>query len=135
MPSARARFPIRFRHALMLGGFIPLAMTVPAASPTAQLINPFSQTWANRLNSDDLAAVTQATNQLLDLPNLTAGETESWSNPQSGARGIATAGNAVRRKGLPCRVVHYEAEVPGPRPLRGLDLTWCKTNEGWKLGW
>ncbi|HEX4171579.1 MAG TPA: hypothetical protein VHY82_03795 [Acetobacteraceae bacterium] len=113
-----------------------LVLLIGAWLPGAALaqINPFRGTRASPLNADDVSALTDATNRLLDRQGLTAGAKESWSNPKSGANGTVTAGNAVRQKGLACRVMHYDYTVPGPRSERDRKLTWCKTHDGWKIG-
>ena len=102
--------------------------------PALAQINPFRGGRATPLNADDIAALTKATNDLLDRPQLVAGGTETWNNPKSGASGTVTAGNPVQRKGLACRVVLYRTTVPGPGTERSTSLTWCKTTNGWKIG-
>lgn len=97
-------------------------------------INPFRGTRGVPLSADDISALTDATNRLLDRPGLTAGARETWSNPRSGASGTVTAGNAVRQRGLACRVMEYDYTVPGPRSERNRRLTWCKTHDGWRIG-
>ena len=119
---------MNFRHAL------PLLLSAACLFQPAQAqINPFRGSRGTPLNNDDIAALTEATNRLLDRPKLVSGGTETWSNPQSGASGTATAGNPVQRKGLACRVVNYRTTVPGPRAERSTALTWCKTKDGWKI--
>jgi len=107
-----------------------LCLTQPAFAQ----INPFRGSRSTPLNADDIAALTAATNRLLDLPDLVPGNSETWSNPASGASGTITAGKAVRRKGFACRMMDYQATVPGPRAGRRATLTWCKTPDGWRLG-
>lgn len=111
-----------------------LVIAACLAGPAFGQINPFRNTRATPLNSEDIAALTDATNRLLDNPQVKSGNSESWDNPRSGASGTATAGNATHRKGLACRVVNYQLNVPGARPQRGATLTWCKTKDGWKIG-
>ena len=111
-----------------------LLVAVTLAQPAFAQINPFRNTRATPLNADDLAALRDATNRLLDDPQLKVGNTEPWSNPQSGASGTATAGAPTHRHGLACRMVQYQLNMPGPRPQRGTTLTWCKTKDGWKIG-
>jgi surface antigen len=103
------------------------------AQPALGQVNPFRGSSATPLNADDIAALTEATNRLLDRPQLVTGATESWSNPKSGASGTITAGSAVQRKGMACRIVGYQNTVPGPRAKRNATLTWCKTKDGWKV--
>jgi surface antigen len=104
------------------------------SQPAFAQINPFRGSRGTPLRAADIAALTEATNRLLDRPDLVPGGTETWSNPASGASGTITAGQAVQRKGLACRMVDYQATVPGPRAGRRATLTWCKTADGWKLG-
>jgi hypothetical protein len=110
-----------------------LLIAVGLSQPALAQINPFRGSRGTPLDAGDLAALTEATNRLLDRPHLVPGGTEPWSNPQSGASGTATAGNAVQRKGMACRVVRYQNTVPGPRAERNTTLTWCKTKDGWKI--
>jgi surface antigen len=102
-------------------------------SASAQ-INPFRNNVGTPLNAADMAALTEATNRLLDRSKLVSGATETWANPQSGAGGTVTAGDPVRRKGMACRVMRYHHTVPGPAAERNVTLTWCNTKEGWKIG-
>jgi surface antigen len=113
---------------------LPLVLIAAClAQPVSAQINPFRGTRATPLNADDIAALTDATNRLLDRPGLAAGAKETWSNTKSGANGTVTAGNATKRKGLACRVMQYDVSVPGPHSERNRTLTWCKTKDGWKL--
>lgn len=121
---------------LMFRQGVLLLLLIGACLPDVALgqISPFRGTRGSPLNADDVSALTEATNRLLDRQGLTAGAKESWSNPKSGAGGTVTAGNAVRQKGLACRVMQYDYTVPGPRSERNGKLTWCKTHDGWKVG-
>jgi surface antigen len=115
---------------------LPLLLIAACLSqPVLAQINPFRGSRGTPLNAEDITALTEATNHLLDRPHLVSGAKETWSNPQSGASGTATAGNPLHRKGLACRVVHYQTTFPGgPRAERSNTLTWCKTKDGWKIG-
>ena len=109
-----------------------LALSVLLPLPASAQINPFRGSRSTPLNADDLTALTDASNRLLDRPNLVAGGTEDWNNPQSGITGTVTAGNPVHRKGLACRALSYR--ITAPAPQRNAKLTWCKTKDGWKIG-
>ncbi len=102
--------------------------------PVLAQINPFRNSSATPLNAEDITALTDATNRLLDRTQLAVGDTENWSNPKSGASGTVTAGEATERNGLACRMLDYQHTVPGPRPERAVTFTWCKTKDGWKVG-
>ena len=94
---------------------LPLVLIAACLSqPVSAQINPFRGTRATPLNADDITALTDATNRLLDRTGLAAGARETWNNTKSGANGTVTAGNATKRKGLSCRVVRYDVSVPGP---------------------
>jgi surface antigen len=110
-----------------------LLFAVCLSQPALAQINPFRGSRDVPLNAADLAALTEATNRLLDRPQLAAGASENWSNPQSGVSGTATAGNPVQRQGMACRAVIYRATVPGQDTPRSRTLTWCKTKNGWKV--
>lgn len=108
--------------------FIVACLALPAKAQ----INPFRGSAGTPLNNDDIAALIDATNRLLTRPKLAIGDSDTWSNPKSGAHGTVTAGSATQRKGLACRVMTYRHTVPGPQAERSGALTWCKTADGWK---
>ena len=110
-----------------------LLIALSLAQPVAAQINPFRGSNATPLNKDDISALTEATHHLLDQTGLVAGQSETWSSP-SGASGDVTAGNAVHRKGLSCRVMDYRIRAGSSGAERTRTLTWCKTKDGWKIG-
>jgi surface antigen len=109
-----------------------LLLALGVTQPALAQINPFRGTSATPLNNDDIAALTDATNRLLDRPQLAKGNSDTWNNPKSGASGTVTAGDTTQYKGLGCRVMIYKVNVPGPQAERTRTLTWCKTKDGWK---
>jgi thiamine-monophosphate kinase len=124
----QSRRLLMIHHRLLL----LLALSVLLPLPASAQINPFRGSRSTPLNADDLTALTDASNRLLDRPHLVAGGTEDWNNPQSGITGTVTAGNPVHRKGLACRALSYR--ITAPAPQRNAKLTWCKTKDGWKIG-
>jgi hypothetical protein len=126
---------VAIRRRAMVRRLLLVLLIAGCLSPSVfAQISPFRGSRGEPLSQADITALTDATNRLLDRPQLATGGTETWNNPQSGASGTVTAGNAVKRKGLACRIVRYETTVPGPRPERSTTLTWCKTKDGWKIG-
>ena len=114
---------------------LPLLLIAASLSqPAFGQINPFRGSRGTPLNADDLKALGEATDRLLDRPDLVTGGSETWSNPQSGVSGTITAGSAVQRKGLACRILSYQVTGSSPGPQRRATLTWCKTSDGWKIG-
>ena len=113
---------------------LPLLLIATSLSqPVAAQINPFRGRSTVPLNKDDISALTAATHHLLDQPGLVAGQSEAWSSP-SGASGEVTAGSAVHRKGLSCRVMDYRIRTGSSGAERARTLTWCQTKDGWKMG-
>jgi hypothetical protein len=92
------------------------------------------KTFDTRLKSDDLAALKAATMHLLDRPQLAEGAFEAWSNPRSGVNGTIVAGKPLIRNGTECWALDYFMHVPGPNADRDRAFTWCRTNDGWKIG-
>jgi surface antigen len=117
------------RHLLWLP-LIGICLSMPAHAQ----ISPFRGTKGTPLNSADIAALTDATNRLLDQPDLAVGSTENWSNPQSGGSGTVTAGKPLQRHGLGCRTMQYVVTFPKDTASRNRTLVWCKTQNGWKIG-
>ena len=109
-----------------------LLIAVGLSQPVLAQISPFRGSKAVPLGKDDISALTAATYQLLDQAGLVAGASGTWSSP-SGASGDVTAGNVVHRKGLSCRVMNYRIRVGSSDEERARTLTWCKTNNGWKI--
>src|ERR1700722_2705505 len=116
----RHRGEIMMRKALWLLPLAGICLSLPAYAQ----VNPFRGSKAPPLNSADITALTDATNHLLDRPQLAAGGKETWSNPQSGANGTVTAGNPLQRHGLSCRTVQYLLIFPSDNSQRNRSLVW-----------
>jgi len=122
--------PAMIRHRL-----VPMLLIATCLSQLALAqINPFRGSSGAPLNATGITALADSPNRPLDRPELVIGGTEAWSSPQSGASGTVTAGDVVQREGLACRVLSYQHTIPGPNPQRTAMLTWCKTQDGWKIG-
>jgi hypothetical protein len=82
-----------------------------------------------RFNSDDMALMRGAANKVLDAPD--ANSQQSWSNPRTGASGMAQVrGQFTAANGTPCRRLRIVNRI------RGLEsdatYTVCKTaDQGW----
>src|SRR5690242_17815278 len=105
----------RFFWLLPLAG---ICLSLPAQAQ----INPFRGSKGPPLSNADITALTDATNRLLDRPQLATGGTEPWSNPQSGVSGTITAGSPLKRHGLSCRTVQYLLVFPSPHDERNRTL-------------
>jgi hypothetical protein len=116
--------------------YIPLLLSLVAGGvliqPAFAQINPFRNSQGEPLNTEDLKALENSSYRLLDRSVLEPGATDSWHVQHSS--GTVSAGNAVTRKGLNCRVLNYKvAMTTGPDKDRTSTLTWCKTKDGWKI--
>ena len=60
---------------------LPLLIATFFAQPALAQINPFRNSSATPLNAADIAALSDATNCLLDKPHLVSGNTDTWTNP------------------------------------------------------
>ena len=123
---------IGHRLLLLLGlGLFGSGLSQPASAQ----INPFFGVRGTPFTGEDIAALTEASNRLLDRTNLVAGGIEPYTNPKSGVSGTVTAGAPLQRKGMACRKLDYDTTMPGPGPgkERLMHLTWCKTANGWKI--
>jgi len=112
---------------------LPLLLIATSLSqPALAQINPFRGSTKVPLRQDDISALTEATHHLLDQTGLVAGASETWSSP-TGASGDVTAGNAVNRRGMDCRIMNYRIRPGSSGRERTRSLTWCKTKDGWKI--
>jgi len=110
-----------------------LLIGVCLSQPALAQVNPFRGSKDTPLSASDISAINEATNRLLEKPQLVTGASEPWTNAQSGAKGTAILGKTSQHKGLACRSVQYKATIPGPRPERSATLIWCKTKDGWRM--
>lgn len=102
-------------------------------APAGAQINPFGVLYGPRMTPPDVALLSQAANRLLAAPPK-VGQSESWSNPATGASGTVTETRTFTFQGLDCRALHYDMVVARQPDSRGLDLSWCKTASGeWKI--
>jgi hypothetical protein len=106
------------RYVFSLSAFLVGACRL---QPAFGQINPFRGSKGEPMRQDDIDALTDATNRLLDRPQLVPGGTETADQP-------------VSRHNLSCRILEYQIIGPGTRPERKYTTTWCKTSDDWKLG-
>lgn len=112
--------------------FLSLVAGGVLGQPALAQVNPFRNSEAEPLNSADLKALENASYRLLGHANLTPGASDRWHTEH--ASGTVSAGNAVTRKGLSCRILNYKlAMAAQPNANRTSSLTWCKTKNGWKI--
>jgi surface antigen len=102
------------------------------ATGASSQINPFRGSQSARMTNEDITALRDASNRLLNQSNLKKGEKEIWRS--TGTSGTVTAGNPAQRQGLACRILDYTYTMSSEvGKVRNGTLTWCKTGEGWKV--
>jgi surface antigen len=114
----------RFRLA-----FLALLVGLAPGLASAQ-INPFKGRGADRLNSDDVRMLMDASNRLLAEPSPSAGASESWKNTRSGASGTVRLESSTQIRDLPCRVLLYHGKSGAGASPRDATLTWCRVADG-----
>jgi surface antigen len=93
-------------------------------------VNPFKGRGADRLNSDDVRMLMDASNRLLAEPSPSPGASESWNNTRSGASGTVRLENSTQLRDLPCRVLLYHGKSGAGVSPRDATLTWCRVPDG-----
>lgn len=123
--------PISKRRLLAAGA---LLAGLAALAPARAQVNPFRTVRPSRpMPAEDVRMLADSIDQLNRMPDLRAGQTDSWSNPDTGGSGVNTVERIFRSHGMPChRLQHFV--VSGGRPEgRTYALTWCRTPQGeWK---
>ena len=108
-----------------------LALIVGLAPGLASAqINPFRGRGADRLNSDDVRMLMDASNRLLANPQASAGASEQWKNTRSGASGTIRIESTPQIHDLPCRVLLYQGKSGAGVSPRDGTLTWCRVKDG-----
>ncbi len=84
------------------------------------------------LNSRDLEIIRQSAAPLFSTDAV--GQSQAWTNPQSGKRGSITLMGVYQLRGLPCRRMEYATFTPlHPGPDR-LTFDWCQIATGeWEI--
>jgi hypothetical protein len=109
-----------------------LGLAVPSVD--AQ-INPFrSSRNSPSLSPEDNAMLFASIDRLNEAQPHQVGQSDSWTNPQTGSTGVSTIQRIFRSHGTDCHSVHHEISVQGRTPGRGYDLKWCQAANGtWKI--
>jgi len=102
------------------------------ATASAQ-VNPFwSSRFGPKLTEQDRQYLMDSTNKLNDSPNPRAGQSLSWSNPNTKARGTVELTRIYRHNDMTCHAVRYQ-NTPSRSQTRTYNLNWCKSPDGWKI--
>ncbi len=121
---------------MKLARTVGAVMLVLAGTPFADALgqaNPFwSSRFGPRLTDPDYRHLADATNRLNAAPHPRAGQTLSWSNPQTGAHGTVELARIYRRQDTTCHAMRYRNTPPHGR-TQTYNLDWCASPEGWKV--
>ncbi|MBN9559909.1 MAG: hypothetical protein J0H14_04155 [Alphaproteobacteria bacterium] len=109
--------------------FLALAIGFAPGLASAQ-VNPFKGRGADRLNSQDVQMLMDASNRLLAEPSPSVGATESWKNTRSGASGTVRLESTTQLRDMPCRVLIYRGRSSAGAGPRDATLTWCRVADG-----
>jgi hypothetical protein len=103
---------------------------------TAQAqINPFrSSKQGAGLTNADVGMLEAAVEQLNSTNPLHVGDSQDWSNSDTGNSGKVTVTRLFQSGGMACHGMRYDLSYKDKRPPAQLMLNWCKTAAGeWKI--
>jgi hypothetical protein len=114
---------------------LAIGLAAAMARPAAAQLNPFRSSFATSLTNDDFQDLSDAASRLLGRDKLTAGATEAWRNPQTGAGGTVEVARSFAWHGYGCHALRYTVLPNGPagKGETRTVLNWCKTPAGWKI--
>ncbi|MGI9434866.1 MAG: RT0821/Lpp0805 family surface protein [Geminicoccaceae bacterium] len=71
---------------------------------------------------------------LYEDENVSVGNVEAWSNPETGGEGTVEVVEIFEYQGLPCRKLLHRAKLSTSRDVRQIVISRCRTAEGeWKI--
>jgi surface antigen len=117
---------------LVAGGCALASLAMSSGSASAQWRNLFPEGFS--ATKEDMDRQRAATRSLLRTEPPPVGQSESWSNPKSGAHGTVTMLGASQRRGLPCREMRYTITTARAVSPLEVNFTVCRMPDGaWKL--
>jgi len=86
------------------------------------------------MTDEDISRMRAARNQLLEIDSPAIGQSVTWSNPQSGARGSIKMEGLLQARGLPCRQLRFVIAVRGATSTVDIGQQICRMPDGtWKF--
>jgi surface antigen len=111
-----------------------VAIILVAPALASAQINPFRGRGADKLTGDDVRKVIETSDKLLARDRLPVGSSEEWKNDATGASGRVRVSNDLRRHGLACHTLAYEAKTRTGLAPKSTTLVWCRDKDGaWKI--
>ena len=110
---------------------LAISVLLPAAAH-AQVI-PFAGNFGQGLAPSDNQMIFESVARLNAAEPSKAGQSDSWSNPETKSSGTSTILKVFHSGGMTCHLVRHHI-VAGRPPPRDYRLTWCRTPTGeWKI--
>lgn len=96
-------------------------------------VNPFwSSRFGPKLTEQDRQYLINGTNELNEGPRPRAGQSLSWSNPNTKAHGTIELLRVYRHNDMTCHAMRYR-NTPPRGQTRTYNVNWCKSPDGWKV--
>lgn len=87
------------------------------------------------LTDEDLQVMNAAASKLRESETTPIGQTETWSNPNSGSSGTVTLLQRFQRRDLPCQKIRHAFRDKAHADASVLDIDVCRLPSGeWKIG-
>ena len=81
----------------------------------------------------DRTLLFQSIDRLNATPDLKVGQTDSWSNTETGGSGVNTVERIFKADGMPCHRLEHFIATAGRPDGSTFTMTWCRTAQGaWK---
>lgn len=111
-----------------------LGAALLATSAQAQ-ISPFRNSRNSpKLNAEDTRMLDDSLGRLNGASDVHAGQSDRWSNPQTGSSGTSTIERVFRSGDMPCHAVRLAVSARGRKRPVSYNLTYCRTPGGeWKI--
>ena len=109
--------------------FIVMMLSI---SPVDAQISPFSETFV--LTSEDVAAISEAFNRLMEDAAAAPGATVDWSNDGSGSSGTVNLQEILPKGPFEaCRKIRYDIKIAKYQQLHRYVIDYCQVEDGtWK---
>jgi hypothetical protein len=116
-------------------GLAALVLASLGVSASQAQISPFrSSRQGIGLTNSDVKMVDEAVDRLNSTEPLHVGDSQDWSNPDTGNSGKVTVTRFFESGGMACHGVRYDLLYKAKPVPTHYNLNWCKTKLGeWKI--
>ncbi len=121
------------KRAKAVGTIMLVVLAAGPFSAARAQVNPFwSSRFSPQLTDQDRQYLINGTNELNEGPRPRAGQSVSWSNPNTKAHGTIELMHIYRRNDWTCHAMSYR-NTPPRGHTRTYSVNWCKTPDGWRI--